>query len=293
MLGAASPLTAGLLAGSPREARVLAGFPTAVYLGADSHHDVIPVLTCDALMLPTAARLPLAASAVDFGVEPGHTAMIGNSEIRLGAMTIRLVRAWRPSRVRIRQLTATAGTLHRIADGFEAHGLNATLAERTGAVLLAALLGDAAETGNQVRRLLGAGQGLTPSGDDALCAAALVLHGIAAAPAAALLGEALAAAWDSTTSLSASLLAAARQGYAVPQVAGLLDSALRGDAKACLTGAAPVLAIGHSSGRDLMAGLTGCLRVLADFSSSASAARAASSVRMPPAANHLTGRTIP
>lgn len=270
MLGAASPLTAGLLAGPPREVGVLAGFPTAVYLGADAHHDVIPVLTSDALMLPTAARLPLAASAVDFGVVPG-VAVIGNSEIRLGTMTIRLVRSWRPSRVRARQPATTAGTLRGIADGFEAHGLNASLADRTGAVLMASLLGDAAETRNQARRLLGAGQGLTPSGDDALCAAALVLHGIAAAPAAALLGEALAAAWHSTTSLSASLLAAARQGYAVPQVAGLVDSSLRGDTRACLTGAAPVLAIGHSSGRDLMAGLTGCLRVLAD----------------------LTGRTIP
>lgn len=265
MLGAASPLTAGLLAGPPRRVRVLAGFPTAVYLGAESHQDVVPVLTSDALLLPTAVRLPLAASAAGFGVEPGHTAVIGSSEIRLGTLTIRLVRSWRPSRVKASQLTATAGTLHRIADGFEAHGLNAALAERTGAVLLASLLGDATETGDLVRRLLGAGPGLTPSGDDALCAATLVLHGIAAAPAAALLGEALAAAWHSTTSLSASLLAAARQGYAVPQVAGLLDGALRGDTRACLTGAAPVLAIGHSSGRDLLAGLTGCLRVLADL----------------------------
>src|SRR6185436_17161868 len=39
--GAASPLTRALLTGPPRETQVLATFPTALYLSAGAHHEVL------------------------------------------------------------------------------------------------------------------------------------------------------------------------------------------------------------------------------------------------------------
>ncbi|MGN6634086.1 MAG: oxamate carbamoyltransferase subunit AllH family protein, partial [Oryzihumus sp.] len=66
-----------------------------------------------------------------------------------------------------------------------------------------------------------------------------------------------------TTPLPAARLAAPAGGYAVPQVAALVTAALRGDEAVTATTQEDVLAIGHSSGRDLASGLAGCLRVLA------------------------------
>ena len=72
---------------------------------------------------------------------------------------------------------------------------------------------------------------------------------------------------DRTTSLSAALLAAAHRGYAVPEVVRLVDAVLdavldvHADGDDTLRAALPdVLAIGHSSGRDLVAGVVGALR---------------------------------
>jgi hypothetical protein len=113
------------------------------------------------------------------------------------------------------------------------------------------------------RRLLGAGSGLTPSGDDVLCAVLLVLNGVGEPAPIALLGGAVQDHWSSTTSLSASLLNAARAGYAVPEVAALVEYALRGDLRGALRALPSTLDIGSSSGADLVAGLAGALRVLA------------------------------
>ena len=55
--GAGSPLSRAVLAGPPRQALVLASFPTALYLSAGRHHEVLPVLATDALMLPAGTLL--------------------------------------------------------------------------------------------------------------------------------------------------------------------------------------------------------------------------------------------
>ena len=68
---AASPLVAEALQAPPRPARVLAAFPTALYLQLDRHELVLPVLAEDALRLPTGLRLALAAREIAWGVEPG------------------------------------------------------------------------------------------------------------------------------------------------------------------------------------------------------------------------------
>lgn len=290
MLGAASPLTREVLDGPPRKAVVLARFPSAVYLGLGPHHQVLPVVACDGLMLPTAARLPVPARGIRWGVQAGDAVTVGRSTIALPGWTIGIVRQWRPARVAT-GTPASTDRLEELGDALVrdlvgdadpstplgtplgvplatglgiAQGPGAwSLPDRAGAVLRSGLAGDSAALRRRVGRLLGAGAGLTPSGDDALCAVLLVLHGIGARAAADLVGGCIAEACTATTSLSASLLDAARQGYAIPAVARLVRLALDGDRAAVAAAAPAVLAIGHSSGRDLLAGLAGCLRVLA------------------------------
>ena len=77
---------------------------------------------------------------------------------------------------------------------------------------------------------------------------------------------------DRTTSLSAALLAAAHRGYAVPEVVRLVDAVLdavldvHAEGNDALRAALPdVLAIGHSSGRDLVAGVVGGLTALSAY----------------------------
>jgi hypothetical protein len=113
---------------------------------------------------------------------------------------------------------------------------------------------------------VGAGSGLTPSGDDALCGVLLALRAVgggAADAAAASVADAVRGAARGTTSLSASLLGAAAQGYAVPEVVRLVSAAVGGDPSETSRALPAVLAIGHTSGADLVAGLAGAVDALA------------------------------
>jgi len=265
--GAGSPLSQAVLTGPSRQAVVLASFPTALYLSFGEHHEILPVLASDALMLPTAVRLSAPSRALAWGVQPGDPVTIGRSEIRLPAWRVRLVRQWRPARVGAFHQLAGPALLSEIADTLSRHASSAQLAEQATAVCRAARCGDHGEVHRATRRLLGAGIGLTPSGDDVLCAVLLVLNGVGEPAPIALLGGAVQDRWSSTTSLSASLLDAARAGYAVPEVAALVECALHGDLPGALRTLPPTLDIGSSSGADLVAGLAGALRVLATSNS--------------------------
>ena len=98
--GAGSPLSRAVLAGPPREAQVLASFPTVLYLSAGEHHDVLPVLASDALILPTGTRLSAPGRDIVWGVVAGDSVAVGEAAITLPGWRIRLVREWRPARVR-------------------------------------------------------------------------------------------------------------------------------------------------------------------------------------------------
>ena len=279
LLGAASPLTADVVTGPVRSAVVLARFDTALYLSVGGHDEVLPVVTSDALLLPTSVRLPLRSDALRWDVHPGDSVLVGGSSLRLGDHEVQIVRWWRPSRV-----TPGPGTVpaHRLASLAEQLATAATAAAgaagaatsptgpaghdltiRSAAVLRAALSGSGDVVDARVRELVGAGAGLTPSGDDALCAVLLVLRGVGADGAHTLVRAAVSAVAHRTTSLSASLLHAAAEGYAVPAVADLVSAVLCDDPAAGGPALAAVLAIGHSSGRDLVAGIAGSLHVLA------------------------------
>ena len=260
--GAGSPLTRVVLTGPSRPALVLGRFPTVLYLTLGAHHEVLPVLAADALMLPTGIRLAAASHDIDWGVEPGDTVTVGRSGIRLPGLHVRVVREWRPARVPAVSRPAGPDRLSELADLLSLHVSTPELIDQATAVCRAARSGDEAEVRRGARQLLGAGQGLTPSGDDVLCAVLLVLCGGGDPQPIALLGNAVEDLWTRTTSLSASLLDAARKGYAVPEVVALIECATRGDLVGAGRALAPTLAIGHSSGRDLVAGLTGSLRAL-------------------------------
>lgn len=260
--GAGSPLTRWIVAGPSRQALVLASFPTALYLAVGEHHEVLPVLASDALLLPTAVRLPERSREIAWGVEPGDSVTVGQSGIRLPGWQIRIVREWRPARVCPAPQVASSALLSEVADSLSGHVQNAELIDQAMAVCRAARSGDDVAVRRGTRQLVGAGQGLTPSGDDVLCAVLLVLCGAGDRGPIALLGNAVQDLWSRTTSLSASLLAAARTGYAVPEVVTLVEHALRGDLAGSQRALAPALAIGHSSGQDLVAGLAGSLHAL-------------------------------
>ena len=275
LLGAASPLTADVVSGPVRRALVLARFGTALYLSVGASSEVLPVVTADALLLPTSVRLPLRSDALRWGVDPGDTVLVGGSALRLGDHEVRVVRTWRPSRVGrgpattpAHRMATLAGELASAAAG--AAGTTAAavvsgrgLAGSSAAVARAALAGSADLVRARVHEMVGQGAGLTPSGDDALCAVLLVLRGAGAERAHALVDAAVRAAAHRTTSLSASLLQAAAQGYAVPALAHLVSAVLGDDPVTRGPALAAVLAIGSSSGRDLVAGVAGALRVLA------------------------------
>lgn len=261
--GAGSPLRRAVLAGPPRQALVLASFPTALYLLAGHHHEVLPVLASDALMLPTGTRLSAVGRDIVWGVGPGDFVTVGDAGIALPGWRIRLVREWRPARVHAVSGLADAGLLSELADSLSSHAAAPSLVDQASAVCRAARRRDDAGVTQGVRHLLGAGDGLTPSGDDVLCAVLLVLGGLGDEAALTVLGETVQKQWAHTTSLSASLLAAARSRYAVPQVAALVRSSLGGNLAGVSESLASTLTIGHSSGRDLVAGVAGCLFELA------------------------------
>ncbi len=107
-----------------------------------------------------------------------------------------------------------------------------------------------------VRGLLGRGEGLTPSGDDALAGALLVAHALG-------VGDALAVVvrrrLGATTAVSAALLSAAAVGFAARSVVTLVDAAVAGDELGVRAALPAVLSIGHSSGADVVVGVGAAL----------------------------------
>jgi hypothetical protein len=250
---AVSVRVAAALSRPPRPAVVLAAFPTAVYLGLDRHDEVLPVVARDALLLPTAVRVAAASNAISWDVAAGDTAVVGAGRVALGRRALVAARTWRPRGVPVLDHPPIE------VPGTWAGMVSIPLVELTADVVMAAVEGRS--LAGRVRGLVGAGAGLTPSGDDGLCGALLVLLA-AGHPAAAPLAAAVTARLDATTSLSASLLREAMEGYAVPAVVRLVSAAVGGQAAERESALADVLAIGHTSGADVAAGVLAALDVL-------------------------------
>lgn len=278
---AVSPLVAAEVAGALRSCRVLAAFPTSLYLDLGAHERVLAVLTSDAVALPIGLVVARPSAQLSWGVEPGAHVAVGEGRVRLPRAEVVAARLLRPARVR--PTTRGAGS----PDGLPEPGVLDELAHD---LTSAALAGRPAEPG--VRGLIGVGRGLTPSGDDALCGVLLTLAAVDAPHARRAHSVVRTAVRDVlpwTTSLSAALLVAAGEGYAVPDVARLVTRCVAGSTNRTNGATSPengdirptsllvdpsggvselvarVLAIGHTSGRDLLSGVIGALRAVDAF----------------------------
>lgn len=284
---AVSPLVAADLSGAARRRRVLAAFPTCLYVELGAHERVLAVLAADAVALPIGVRLALPSAQVHWAVQPGDHVVVGEGRVRLPRADVVAARTLRPGRV---HPTARGGG---VSVALPESGALGDLAH---ALTAAALAGGSADSG--VRGLVGAGRGLTPSGDDALCGVLLTLSAVdssAARRALVAVRAAVRSVLPWTTSLSAALLVAAGDGYAVPDVARLVTLVVAAGSNGRIEGPEPgpepgsagsvrpirpsggpnvpqaselaglvdrVLAIGHTSGRDLLAGVVGALRAV-------------------------------
>lgn len=208
------------LSGPPCRGRVLARFPSAVYVAVPHAFGVIAVLGRDAVRLP--CGLALRATNLDL---PGDV-VVGGGALRFGRVAIRPGRVvstqvWRrppPPRARVRAAQAAV---------------------------------DPADV-TFPRRLLGRGAGLTPQGDDVLAGylAGAAAYGVPADDVRALVYD---EAGARTTTLSAALLRHAAAGEAIPQVGALLD-ALDG-LRPLDPALAELFSVGHTSGAALASGV--------------------------------------
>lgn len=240
--GAVSTLSADLVRGPLVRATVLGSHAPGLYL--DVAGAVVPVVTADAVPLATAVRLAVASADAPWrGLAAGDAVLVGEGLIRLPGCDIVAARTWRPARVR--PVTHEPHSLH----SSHMHSSHMHSSDRP----------TRAQAERCVAALIGRGPGLTPAGDDALAGILLVAHahGVAGAVAAA-----VRALLTSTTAVSAALLDAAADGYAAAEVVALVDAAVAGDPAAVARALPAVLAIGHTSGADLVIGVAAALRHL-------------------------------
>ena len=233
---------------------VLAVFENASYLMLTHDHEaVVALLRREALQLPNSIRLlgdtgDLRGLLAVGDQGRASTDELGVPQVRVGGVRISLIGHHKPTQVRLQagwavdpgdldDLGAAPSLRHR------AHGLAAALH-----------VGDP----SPLDELVGWGPGLTPTGDDLACGVLLVMvatERLEPAHAIDLIGQ----RGLRTTSLSARLLRCAAQGMAVPEVVAMVDALLGPDSRASAAQIAAVHAIGHSSGRDLCAGVAGAL----------------------------------
>jgi hypothetical protein len=123
---------------------------------------------------------------------------------------------------------------------------------------LEAALDRGPKTHAPIEGVIGLGPGLTPSGDDFLAGALAVLDALAEHEVHAALGRAIERAPAGITSaLSLCLLKAAAKGYVGERLWGAAAALVCGDASGAI---ALIQTIGHSSGWDMLAGMTTTLR---------------------------------
>jgi hypothetical protein len=223
------------------------------------HADVLPLVAPSGLRLPTSLRV--ATEVVGWGVQPGDEVLVGGGAVQLPGVCVRAVRTWRPTRVPTAAGCPPAWSSAAVT----------TLPWTEPARVLTQRLRSGRDVSSAVGTLVGAGPGLTPSGDDVLCGVLLGirLHGPESAALVPLLWREIERRLPATTSISAALLTEAAQGYAVPAVVRLTEAMLVADDVLVAEAAAEVLTIGHSSGSDLLGGLLGSLEALAGFTTQA------------------------
>jgi hypothetical protein len=272
-----STALAAYLRGAPQELTVLAVFPQAVYATTPGG-ELLAVVTSDGVQHPNAAViLPPSADRPFARLRPGALGAVGDDGLRIGDLQVRTSRWWDPRpRLERRASGVVAATARTAAERVRATAdpLPAPLHAAFAAVREALARDDHAGAATAAaERLIGAGPGLTPAGDDLLAG---LLSGVATlgpavvAPAGTLhrLGRAtdafgrvvVGAARDRTTALSAALLGHAARGELAAPAGGFLHALCgRGELDAATD---RLLAVGSTSGRDLALGLLGAVELL-------------------------------
>jgi hypothetical protein len=285
--GVASLTLRELLDRPRRAARVIAVFPSAVYVEMRSPAEprVLAVVGSDAVRLPNAIVVAATSRDLPFAaVREGDDAWVGDGVVEVtGAgpgggptprlrIRVRTRRWWDPSPV-LGPVSLSRLTHGALALAAETAEERCGLADHPGPGLLAdrCAEGDLAHAVDAAERIVGLGPGLTPTGDDILAGLLISLRlfggsvhgGEPAVRLADWLGAAVTAHADTrTTALAATLLHCASRGQAGAEVAAVL----RG-----IAGQAPLrpavrrlLGVGHTSGADLTWGLlAGCRATLA------------------------------
>ncbi len=248
---AVSPLVSGVVAGRPHRGTVLGVHRYGLF--AEVSGVVLPVLPRDAVALPTAVRLAVCSRDLDWGVRAGDPVRVGAGRIVLPGLELVAARHWTPARVAVSARgVRRPSVLDEALQTLRAPAAPGWLLDQ----VVGALGADDPQTA--VGALVGRGPGLTPSGDDALAGALLQLRALGD-PRAAVLAVAVRSRLRATTAVSAALLDAAADGWAAPEAVALVDAVSAGDGAGTLAALGPVLRIGHSSGRDLVAGVTAAL----------------------------------
>ncbi|WP_344282674.1 oxamate carbamoyltransferase subunit AllH family protein, partial [Actinomadura napierensis] len=226
--GAASTALRPLLDPPRRPARVIAVFPSALYLETRGGPEprVLAVVSCDAVRLPNAVVVAAERREQPFrSVREGDEALVGDGRVEAGALCVRVRRWWDPApalgRMHPAALARGVGVLE---DAFAAAGMaGGGLAGHPDPLRLAECCaeGDLAGGVEAAERIVGLGPGLTPSGDDMLCGLLVSLRlvgdavrgGDAAVWLADWLGAAVTAdAGTRTTALAETLLHCAAAG---------------------------------------------------------------------------------
>lgn len=268
---AASAALSDLLSGAPTAAVVRGSSGPASYLDAGGRIVVVEGTggagLPDAVSVAHAGRPPLQLAV-------GDRVVLGDGGLTVGRRELVVRRWWDPYvRIASTHLDAAAvavvgATLRSVAAG--AGGASPALAD---AEPLAAALRerDTAALADAAPALLGRGPGLTPAGDDVLAGVLATLRvlgpsrpapvaGRVAATADALAAAVVDAARSRTTALSAQLLGHADHGAVALPVGDVLRAvAGRG---ALVAAAARLARVGHTSGRDLLAGIALALTTL-------------------------------
>lgn len=265
--GTASAAVRDVLDAPRAAARVIAAFPAAVYLEVAGTPRVVALVSRHGVVLPNAVVVEDLVWAADLG--PAAAATIGDGAVDLDGTRVIADRTWYPAVVlpTDADLPARLARMEAATSAPEgAHAEQLLAGTRRLVAVLAAR--DVAAAFDVASMLLGLGPGLTPSGDDIL-AGALAAGRAAARAVRHVAGDAWLADFGAqvamlapgrTTTLSASLLWHAARGE-VAEPARHVLRALGGQTP-LEPALAALLRVGHSSGRDLAAGLAVGLRAV-------------------------------
>ncbi|MFD7298412.1 DUF2877 domain-containing protein [Streptomyces sp. NPDC059897] len=247
-----STLARDILTGPPRPVRVLAVARQALYLLPYGDDTPLAVIAPGAVRVPTAVVLPRAAGERPFdGTAVGDAGRVGGGHLAVGDMSLTARDTWQPPRA---QDTPPGPALERLSALRLPRPLTPEIRHAATALVHALTRPGRDHQHRAACALLGLGPGATPSGDDYLCGLLLVARLPERSPPwLPVLRETAHGAATRTAPVSAALLRHAADGYCVPQAAAVLHAAATGaDLSAPV---ADLLAVGHTSGSDLLHGL--------------------------------------